>query len=109
MTISARKHVALVAALIASAIANSAHADSGRPSEPAAQVVVVDTCPPTARDEPQGSYYTYLRVVDGMSRESAFAAARHVDHPNLERSRAIAGVTAPTGVSAAPGASAALR
>ena len=109
MTLSNRTYAALVVASIASATVQPAFAESGRPSEPMAQAVVTGSCTPTAQVEPQGSYYTYLRVVDGMTRDRAQGAARHIDHEAAERSRSTAGEITPTVVSARPGASAVLR
>ncbi len=109
MIFSTKNHAALVIALLASATGGSAFAESGRPSEPTAQVVVTDACAPATRAESQGAYYTYLRVVDGMTRDSALEAARHVDKPTPERPRTATHETVPGAVSTAAGASAVLR
>ncbi len=109
MISSTKNHAALVVALMASATARFAFAESGRPSEPTAQVAVADLCAPARPAESQGSYDTYLRVVDGMTRDSALKAARHIDHPTSEQPRTAAGKAAPGAMSAANGASAVLR
>lgn len=109
MIFSTKNHATLVIALMASAAGGSAFAESGRPSEPAAQVVVTDACAPARPAESQGAYYTYLRVVDGMTRDSALAAARHIDNPASGRPRTAASETGPDVVSAATGASAPRR
>ena len=109
MNFSTKNQVALVIALLSSAATHSAFAEGGRPSEPMAQVVVVDTCASTKQTESQGSYYTYLRVVDGMTRDSALKAAQYIDNPASQRSRATASDIAPGVISAAPSASAVLR
>ena len=109
MTISNRKYVALVVASIASATVQTAFAESGRSSEPMARAVVADACMPTAPAQAQGAYYTYLRVVDGMTRDAALQAARHVDKPVAERTRATTRDISPGVASAAGGAPAVLR
>jgi hypothetical protein len=109
MIFPTKSHAPLVIALMASATGSCAFAESGRPAEPAAQVVVMDACAPARPAESQGSYYTYLRVVDGMTRDSALEAARHVDKPTPERPRTATRESASGVVSTAAGASAVLR
>jgi hypothetical protein len=81
MNISTKNLVAAAIGLAAIAVEFPVLADTGRPSEATAQVVAADTCAVDTQKDAGGSYYTYLRVVDGMSRENALKAARHIDNP----------------------------
>ena len=79
------KSTALIAAftLAAAVVSGAADAQTGRPA--AAEVRAPQAVSqPVAVDGELGSYGRYL-MLNGVTREAAIAAARHVDHPDARR------------------------